>query len=135
MTCYTSGFCFGNCCVNACTFMSSFFGLYYRNMKVIIQKAPNSMYENDGHNNSALHLAAQMGHREIAERLLKVQLFDSALSARYVHHYHQNNDTFYSVKMVPRLPQLNPLLHEKAFLTGSLCYMQSQCYRCISSTQ
>jgi len=53
-------------------------------MKVIIQKAPNSTYENDGHNNSALHLAAQIGNSEIVERLMKVHIFDFALSSRYV---------------------------------------------------
>ena len=53
-------------------------------MKVIIQKAPNSTYEHDGSNNSALHLAAQIGNSEIVERLMKVHIFDFALSLRYV---------------------------------------------------
>ena len=66
--------------------MSSMF-IHYRNMNVIIKKAPNSIHENDGHNNNALHLAARRGHIEIVERLLEVHLFDSKLSSRYVQHH------------------------------------------------
>lgn len=56
-------------------------------MDVIIKKAPNSLYEKDGQNNSALHLAAQIGHTEIVERLLKVYLTDFDLSSWYVKHH------------------------------------------------
>lgn len=53
-------------------------------MNVIIKKAPTSTYERDRDNNSALHLAAQIGHCEIVEKLMKVHGFDFALNSRWV---------------------------------------------------
>ena len=55
-------------------------------MNYIMSNDPNAAYVPDGHGSSGLHLAAEYGHANIVDRLLRVRSSNSYnIGSRYDH--------------------------------------------------
>ena len=56
-------------------------------MNFIMSSGVNAVYILDGHGSSGLHLAAEYGHSNIVDRLLRVRSSDNAISTRSVNRF------------------------------------------------